>query len=193
MRNAKISCLLASLVLISSMVTGESFFNVTSPVPATVYVNNTLKGPVNASTPVEFKISDPGTYVIEVRQNDAKLIHREEFEVRQNVSERRDIRAFADIQTTPPVTTSPVPTPPPSKDYVSREEMMAAIQEATKKARAETLAEEDARRKRAAKRALTNKGIGHVVGVEANRGLPSSVKNMERIKLLLEALPSFKK
>ena len=178
---------------------GASHFNVTSIVPSSVYVNNTLKGAINSSEPFEFDISEPGTYVIEIRAKDTKLSHREEVDVRANSSETREIRAFSDFQTSAPVkvtapapvTTAPVTTS--GKEYVSREEMMAAIQEATKKAKTEALSEEAARRKRAEKRALTNKGIGHVVGVEANKSLPWSVKNMERIKLLLEALPSFKK
>lgn len=193
MSSAKLPIFLVFLLLMPAWVTGESNFHVTSPIPSSVYVNNTLKGSVSGSTSLEFKLSEPGTYVIEVRQDGGKLVHREEFEIRQNVMEKRDIEAFADTRTPPPA--SPVVASPsaPTRDYVSREEMMAAIQEATRKAKAEALAEEDARRKRAAKRELTNKGIGHVVGVEANKGVPRSVKNMERIKLLIEALPSFKK
>lgn len=164
-----------------------------SHLPAEVYIDNILNAGVDVSNPLTIYLSGPQSYVIEVRATTSNLIYRESIAVDPKSGIKHEIRAFSeypDAGSTTTATETPVVAP---QGAVSREEMAAAIRDATEKAKAEALAEEAARRERAGKRIITNKGIAHVIGVEANKGVPSSVKNMERIKLLIEAIPAFKK
>ncbi|OIP21199.1 hypothetical protein AUK22_11900 [bacterium CG2_30_54_10] len=166
-----------------------------SPIPANVFVDNVSKGYVDSAKPLVVILPGPGSYIVEVRAQGSKLTQREEIIMDSKSEVGQEIRAFSVAQAPvvmPVDAGAPAPAPVP-QGGISREEMASAIQAATAKAKAEALAEEAGRRKRAEKRAVISKGIAHVVGVEANRGLPNSVKNMERIKLLMEALPSFGK
>ncbi|MBF0408093.1 MAG: hypothetical protein HQM10_12100 [Candidatus Riflebacteria bacterium] len=178
----------------------KSEVTVYSQLPADVYVDNEFKFSVDINQPMAINLSGPRSYVFEIRAKNSNLIFREEVSIDLNTNLKREIRAFslptdAPIQTQTQILTQTEVSAPvaQAKGTISREEMADEIQKATAKAKAEALAEEAGRRKRAEKRALTSKGIGHVVGVEANSGLPNSVKNMERIKLLLEALPALNK
>ncbi|MBF0502916.1 MAG: hypothetical protein HQM09_22465 [Candidatus Riflebacteria bacterium] len=170
-----------------------------SQIPADVYVDSILKASVNATQPMAINLSGPRSYVFEVRAKGSNMIYREEVSIADNSVVKKEIRAFSEVQSQtylPAGTVVPVPAPiqvAAPQGGISREEMNAEIHKATAQAKAEALSEEAGRRKRADQRALTNKGIAHVVGVEANPGLSGSVKNMERIKLLIEAIPSFKK
>ncbi len=163
-----------------------------SQIPAEVFVDNTFNSTVNATEPVTIYLSGPISNVIEVRAINSRLIYREEVKINSGTGSIHEIRAFPEYNqqiVQQPQTETPVA----GNGTISREEMTEAINAASAKAKAEALAEEAARRNRADKRDLTNKGIAHVVGVEANKNLPGSVKNMERIKLLFEAIPAFKK
>jgi hypothetical protein len=163
-----------------------------SPIPADVYVDNILNASVDSTHPLAINLPGPRSYVFEVRAKGSNLIHREEVNIDPNSDVKKEIRAFSDSSSQSVSTPGAAGTAEPAavpQGGITREEMAGEIA----KAKTEALAEEAARRKRAEKRELTSKGIAHVVGVEANQGLPGSVKNMERIKLLMEALPSFKK
>ncbi|MFZ2960907.1 MAG: hypothetical protein WA705_28850 [Candidatus Ozemobacteraceae bacterium] len=181
--------------------TSKAEITVYSQVPADVYIDNVLTATVNATQPMAINLSGPRSYLFEVRAHASNLAFREEVNVEPNSNVKKEIRAFPETQSqagltlepSGPVTTPVVAPVPVAQGGISREEMASEIQKATAKAKAEALSEEAGRRKRAEQRALTNKGIAHVVGVEANSGLSGSVKNMERIKLLIEAVPSFKK
>ena len=171
-----------------------------SSIPAEVFLDNRLMTAVDQANPAKLLVPGAGSYVLEVRAKGSNLIHREAFRFDPSAGKPLEIRAFG--AETPGTTQASVTETPASgtpakisgnQDVITREEMNAAIQQATAKAKADALAEEAARRKRQQKRDLTNKGIAHVVGVEANRKLPSSVKNMERIKTLIELIPTFKK
>lgn len=164
-----------------------------SQIPADVYIDNVLNASIDATQPLAINLPGPHSYVFEVRAKASNLIYREEVSIDNSFGIKKEIRAFSENQPqiSPPIASTTVVATP--QGGISREEMANAIHEATAKAKSEALAEEAARRSRAEKRAIANKGIAHLVGVEANRGLPSSVKNMERIKLLLEGLPSLKK
>lgn len=164
-----------------------------SQLPAQVFVDNVLNSTVDVDNPLTIYLIGSQTSVVEVRATSSKLIHREDVQVDPKSGLIYEIRAFSEYRptvTAPAVTDVPVVAP---QGTITREEMNAAISDASAKAKAEALAEEAGRRSRAEKRQLTNQGIAHVVGVEANQGLPSSVKNMERIKLLIEAIPALKK
>jgi len=164
-----------------------------SQIPADVYIDNVLKASVDSTQPMAISLAGPRSYIFEVRAKESNMIFREEVVIDANSNVKKEIRAFSETQaqTTLPLETTAQAAVPQGE--ISREEMASAIQKATAKAKAEALSEEAGRRKRASQRAVTNKGIAHVVGVEANSGLSGSVKNMERIKLLMEALPSFNK
>jgi hypothetical protein len=193
----------------STQQTSKSEITVYSTIPADVYVDNVLESAVDATHPMAIILPGTKSYMFEVRARESNLVYREEVSIDQNSAVRKEIRAFPETQVqvsqpsmTPPPSAAPYVTPvpldvatpvSPPQGYISREEMTAEIKRAAAQAKAETLAEEAGRRKRAEKRAVTSKGIAHVVGVEANRSLPNSVKNMERIKLLLEGLPAFGK
>ncbi|MBF0501881.1 MAG: hypothetical protein HQM09_17215 [Candidatus Riflebacteria bacterium] len=187
--------ILWTIILFPLQLSGETGLIVSSPVDGKVFVDNALIGSVDSAKPCSFTVSVPGSHVVEVRADGSRITHREEVTILPNASESREIKAFSDVTGSQP--SQPKSPEVSSQKYVTREEMMAAIEEATQKAtqraKSEALSEEAARRRRAQKRDITNKAIGHVVGVEANRSLPGSVKRMERIKLLIEALPSFKK
>lgn len=163
-----------------------------SQIPAKVFIDNVLNSDINATEPLTIYLSGPKSYVVEVRATNSRLIHREEITIDPKSGLIHEIRAFTEYfpaisqqtQTESAVT---------EQGTVSREEMTEAINAASAKAKAEALAEEAARRTRSEKREITTRGIAHVVGVEANQNLPGSVKNMERIKLLFEAIPAFKK
>ncbi|MBF0544284.1 MAG: hypothetical protein HQM08_07620 [Candidatus Riflebacteria bacterium] len=174
-----------------------------SQIPAEVYIDNVFKASVDSTQPMAINLPGPRLYVFEIRAKESKLIFREEVNIDSNSATMQEIRAFSESQS--PMSSSqlnsshqplqfttvvPVPTP---QGGISREEMASEIQKATTQAKAEALSEEAGRRKRAEQRALTSKGIAHVVGVEANPGLSNSVKNMERIQLLMQALPAFGK
>lgn len=164
-----------------------------SGVPADVYIDNSLEASIDSTQPMSITLPGPRLYVFEVRAKGSNLIFRDEINILPASNLKREIRAFDGTPSSgasAAVNVAPVPVP---QSGISREEMASEIKKATAQAKAEALSEEAARRKRDEKRKLSNKGIAHVVGVEANRKLPSSVKNMERIKLLIEALPSFKK
>ncbi len=160
-------------------------------IPAEVFIDNVFNAKVNVKDPLTIYLSGPKTYIIEVRATNSRLIHREEVLIDPKSVLIYEIRAFTEYVPAISQQTS-TETPLTPQETVSREEMTDAINAASAKAKAEALAEEAARRNRADKRDITNKGIAHVVGVEANKGLPGSVKNMERIKLLIEAIPAFK-
>lgn len=177
----------------STLQSSKSGVTVYSQLPAEVYVDNILNATVDPTNPLTIYLPGPKMYVIEVRATGSKLIFRESIAIENSTDEKHEVRAFIEY---PAVITLPAATDVPvvaAQGAISREEMEAAIQNASAKAKAEALAEEAARRKRAEKRIITNKGIAHVVAVEANGGLPSSVKNMERIKILMEAIPAFGK
>jgi hypothetical protein len=163
-----------------------------SQIPAEVFIDNVFNSGVNATDPLTIYLAGPKSYVIEVRAKNSRIIHREEVLIDPRSGLIHEIRAFPEYF---PEISQQTQTETPIADQgtVSKEEMTAAINAATAKAKAEALAEEAARRSRAEKRGITTKGIAHVVGVEANQGLSGSVKNMERIKLLFEAIPAFKK
>lgn len=177
----------------SGLQTTKTEITVYSQIPADVYIDNVLNASIDSTQPLVINLPGPRSYVFEVRAKGTNLIYREEIAIDANPGIKKEIRAFSEekyLTTLASATVVPVTAP---QGAISREEMANEIQKATANAKAEALAEEAARRSRADKRALTNKGIAHIVGVEASHGLPSSVKNMERIKLLLEALPSLKK
>jgi hypothetical protein len=164
-----------------------------SLIPADIYIDGIRKTSLDVTHPMVIDLPGPRTYDFELRSKESNMIFREEVVVPSNANIKKDIRAFS--ETLPPTSTTEAiaqgaETP---AGGISREEMASAIQKATAQAKAEALAEEAARRKREDQRALSSKGIAHVVGVEANKNLPGSVKNMERIKLLLEVLPGLKK
>jgi hypothetical protein len=163
-----------------------------SQIPAEVFIDSVFNSAVNATDPLTIYLSGPKSYVIEVRATNSRLIHREEVLIDPKSGLIHEIRAFNEYY---PAISQQTQTeaPVPAQGTISREEMTEAINAASAKAKAEALAEEAARRSRAEKRDVTTKGIAHVVGVEANQNLPGSVKNMERIKLLFEAIPAFKK
>jgi len=163
-----------------------------SQIPGEVFIDNIFNSNVNAEDPLTIYLSGPKSYVIEVRAMNSRLIHREEILIEPKSGLIYEMRAFTEYS---PGISNQVDTETPvaNTGTISREEMTEAINSASAKAKSEALAEEAARRGRAEKRDITNKGIAHVVGVEANQGLPSSVKNMERIKLLFEAIPGLKK
>ncbi len=170
----------------------ESDITIYSNVPADVYVDNVHNKFIDSNHPLEINLPGPRTYTFEVRARASRMIYREDILINPAATVKKEIRAFEEVPVSSPDTEF-VKTAEEPKGSISREEMADAIQDATAKAKAEALAEEAGRRERASKRAMTNKGIAHVVGVEANSGVSSSVKNMERIKLLLEAVPIFKK
>ncbi len=177
---------------------GKAEITVYSQTPADVYIDNVLKGSIDATQPMAIILPGPRSYVFEVRAKASKLIFREEISIDADSDVKKEIRAFSETSSLtaipPAVTVSPTKDPVSvPQGGISREEMASEIAKATAKAKAEAASEEAGRRKRAEKRAVTSKGIAHIVGVEANQGLPSSVKNMERIKLLLEGIPAFSK
>lgn len=183
----------SDLQVIPETRTSNAEVTVYSGIPADVYIDNTLEATIDSTQPMSINLAGPRLYVIEVRAKDSNLIAREEVDILPNSSLKREIRAFSGIPVPVASTAAVVAPAPVPQGGISREEMASEIQKATAQAKAEALAEEAARRKREEKRELTSKGIAHVVGVEANKNLPGSVKNMERIKLLIEAIPSFKK
>lgn len=166
-----------------------------SGIPAEVFIDNVLKTAIDSTHPMAIVLTGPHLYVFEVRGIRSNMIFREEVRVELNSNIKREIRAFSEGMSQTTIEPKPVETTEVTQQAtvpqggISREEMADSIA----KAKAEALSEEAGRRKRADKRAVTNKGIAHIVGVEANPGLSGSVKNMERIKLLMEALPSFGK
>ncbi len=173
--------------------TSKAEVTIFSQLPAELFVDNVLNSALDYKNPLTIYLSGPKTYVFEIRATNSKLVYREDVVIEQSSGLKHEIRAFSEYPATVPL---PVETEVPvvvAEGSVTREEMNAAINDATAKAKAEALSEEAGRRQRAEKRDVTNKGIAHVVGVEANGGLSSSVKNMERIKLLFEAIPSLKK
>ena len=177
----------------SNVLVPNTEITVYSTVPAEVYIDYVFKGTVDSTHPFALILPGPRSYLFEIRAKDSNMIFREEVSIDPNSAVRREVRAFAEVPA--PIiiasgTVAPVAVP---QGGITREEMASEIKKATTQAKAEALAEEAGRRKRAGKRAVTNKGIAHVVGVEANSGLSSSVKNMERIKLLIEAFPALSK
>lgn len=172
----------------------KSEVTIYSKLPAGVYVDNIFNSNVDLNNPLALYLPGPQTYIFEIRALDSNLVYRESVAVAPKSGLAYEIRAFSGDLPAATVVAEPSGTEAAgvAQGTISREEMDIAIREATAKAKAEALAEEAARRDRAGKRIITNKGIAHVVGVEANKGIPSSVKNMERIKLLIEAIPALK-
>jgi hypothetical protein len=176
----------------SSLGSSKTEVSVFAKIPGKVFIDNVFYSDINATNPQTIYLSGPKLYVIEVRATNSKLIHREEVLTDPKSGSIHEIRAFSAYDPEASQQTQTVPSEE-EKGTISREEMSEAIKAAAANAKAEALAEEAARRNRAEKRDITNKGIAHVVGVEANKNLPGSVKNMERIKLIFEAIPAFKK
>jgi hypothetical protein len=188
-----IVCLVSILFLLQVCpASGIGRVTVTSSIPGELFLDGVSKGPIQPGETFVSDLKEPGPHLLEVRGTKTNLVHREEFSIDPSSGENRTVQAFFASPSPGSPPPEVVPDPTVSNGTITREEMNAAIDQASRKAKAEVLAEEAARRRRAQKREITTRAITHVVAVEGRR-LPSGVKAMERIKLLGELVPLFGK
>lgn len=173
------------LLASSSFVYSEGKLTIHSKLDADLYVNEVKQASVNTADPFILEIKEPGTYRIELRTPDQNQVYHEEVTLIPETNLEKTIRAFENV---PPEAEAAQKLDSSVEPGITRAELKAEVA----KAKAEALAEEEARRKRQADRELGKKAVIHVIGVETQK-MPSGVKNLERIKLLGELIPKIDK
>lgn len=174
---------ICALILFPAFAKGQEMSPTASIAPVQEVVGESEPAPMAPSDPFRLQLRGTESYT----QAPSSTLGRGEWIPPAVKSELQAAREVS--PETPPVEATTAPEP--VKAGVTPEEMAAAIDAAVKKAKAETLAEEAARRRRAQKREMANKAITHVIAVETRR-LPAGVKGMERLKLLGDLLPGLK-
>jgi hypothetical protein len=182
----KISTILMALIMIiiSSSVYAQAEITIYSALKSDLYVNGVKQASINTQDPFILQLKEPGTYQLELKAEEKELTHEEQVTLIAETSISKTIRAFESVAETQDKQESEKKEEP----AVTRAELKAEVA----KAKAAALAEEEARRKREKERELGKKAVIHVIGVEAQK-MPSSVKNLERIKILGEVLPKLDK
>lgn len=169
----------------SSILNAEGRLTVYTKVDADLYVNEVKQASVNPVDPFILQLKEPGDYKIQLKAKEGDLVHQEDVTLVAGTGLEKTIRAFEDYK---PAAEKPAAQAAAAEPGITRAELKAEIA----KAKSEALAEEAARRKRQQERELGKKALIHVVGVETQR-VPSGVKNIERLKLLGDLIPSLTK